>query len=203
LNHPAFWYDPFKTGAARLPAQPLERRAMPSRRSSKRTAKGFALIVEAACAAGLTPRRSRGKPVASKGQLASAAMNDAAITAAMRSARETLPGFLALAKKPRAAMEGFAVKIAIREGDGTDYLWIHPFAQIDSQFIGQIGSTPRSLRRLKKGDTVTFAENQIIDWMYMDAGTMRGNYSARAMLNLVLPQEREAFKRRYGLDQDF
>jgi hypothetical protein len=33
------------------------------------------------------------------------------------------------------------------------------------------------------GDTVSFVKNEIVDWMYMDAGKMRGNYSAHAILN--------------------
>jgi hypothetical protein len=32
----------------------------------------------------------------------------------------------------------------------------------------------------------------------MDAGTMKGNYSAQAILKSALPQDREAFKRRFG-----
>ena len=32
---------------------------------------------------------------------------------------------------------------------------------------------------------------------------MLGNYSARAMLKSALPQDREAFRRRFGLDFDF
>jgi hypothetical protein len=53
------------------------------------------------------------------------------------------------------------------------------------------------------GDTVTFTEPEIVDWMYMDGGRMLGNYSARAMLKSALPQDREAFRRRFGLDFDF
>ena len=34
----------------------------------------------------------------------------------------------------------------------------------------------------------------------MDAGRMRGNYSAHAILKSARPKDREAFKRRFGLD---
>ena len=53
---------------------------------------------------------------------------------------------------------------------------------------------------LKVGDTVSFVKNEIVDWMYMDAGRMRGNYSAHAILKSARPEDREAFKRRFGLD---
>ena len=62
---------------------------------------------------------------------------------------------------------------------------------------------PRSIVNLKMGDTITFIKNESVDWMYMDAGAMKGNYSAQAILKTALPQDREAFKRRFGLDFDF
>jgi hypothetical protein len=39
--------------------------------------------------------------------------------------------------------------------------------------------------------------------VYMDAGTMKGNYSARAILKLAPPQGRKAFKGWFGLYFDF
>ncbi|MGB8897684.1 MAG: hypothetical protein WCD13_25755 [Pseudolabrys sp.] len=48
-----------------------------------------------------------------------------------------------------------------------------------------------------------FIKNEIVDRMYMDAGTTRGNYSARAILKLTPPQGREAFKGWFGLYFDF
>jgi len=68
------------------------------------------------------------------------------------------------------------------------------------RFIGQINNTPRSAVNLKMGDTVSFVKNEIVDWMYMDAGRMGGNYSAHAILKSARPEDREAFKRRFGLD---
>src|SRR6478735_12304509 len=81
-----------------------------------------------------------------------------------------------------------------------EFFWIHPFAHVDDRFIGQINNTPRSAVNLKMGDTVSFVKNEIVDWMYMDAGRMRGNYSAHAILKSARPEDREAFKRRFGLD---
>ncbi len=43
-------------------------------------------------------------------------------------------------------------------------------------------NTPLTFAGLKKGDTIAFGKRDIVDWMYMDAGTMKGNYSARAIL---------------------
>ena len=122
------------------------------------------------------------------------------MAAAIHGARKTLRKFLTLAKNPGPTMGGFSVKIAIPAANGAEFFWIHPFAHVDDRFIGQINNPPRSAVNLKMGDTVSFVKNEIVDWMYMDAGRMRGNYSAHAILKSARPKDREVFKRRFGLD---
>ena len=177
---------------------------MSSRHPSGRTAKGFELLLGAARAAAAQP--FAGESVVQKAErdeLVHLALNDAIMAAAIQSARDSLPGFLALAKRPAPEMKGFAVKIALLGDGGPEFFWIHPFAHVGARFIGQIGNMPRTIEGLKMGDTITFVRRDIVDWMYMDAGRMRGNYSARAILRTALPQDRQAFKRRFGLDFDF
>ncbi len=179
---------------------------MSSEHRSGRTAKGYAIILGAARAASLAAHTLAGNSVAQNAErdkLVFLALNDPIMAAAILNARDSLPGFLALAKRPAPAMEGFAVKIALLGGGDTAFLWIHPFAHVGDQFIGQIASTPRSLEGLKTGDTITFTKGDIVDWMYMDGGTMAGNYCARAILRSALPQDRKASQRRFGLDFDF
>jgi uncharacterized protein YegJ (DUF2314 family) len=177
---------------------------MPSKNASKKTAKGFAEILEAARAAGLTASPS--EPNAAKvrnGAVCYLALNDPLMSAATQSARESLPSFLALAKRPGPTMDQFAVKIALLGDGGPEFFWIYPFAHVGDRFIGQINNTPLTLVGLKKGDTITFGRHDIVDWMFMDAGVMKGNYSARVILKTALPRDRAAFKRRFGLNFDF
>jgi uncharacterized protein YegJ (DUF2314 family) len=176
---------------------------MSSEQSSGRTNKGFALILGAARAAGLSAPQSNDNGFVEKcehDELVILAINDPLMTAAVHNARQTLPQFLALAKQPGPNMVGFAVKIAILAKNGVEFFWIHPFAHVDDRFIGQINNTPRSVVNLKMGDTVTFVKNEIVDWMYIDGGTMKGSYSARAILRSAKPKDRKAFMRRFGLD---
>ena len=92
---------------------------------------------------------------------------------------------------------------AILAENGVEFFWIHPFAHVDDRFIGQINNTPRSVVNLEMGDTVTFVKNEIVDRMYLDAGRMKGNHTARAILRSALPRDRKAFMRRLGLDFEF
>jgi uncharacterized protein YegJ (DUF2314 family) len=110
------------------------------------------------------------------------AMKDPLMAVAIHSARKTLPKFLALVKHPSPTMDSFAVTIAVPGGNGAEFFLIHPFALVDERFVGQINNTPCSIVNLKMGEPITFIKNEIVDWMYMDAGTMKGNYSARAQI---------------------
>jgi uncharacterized protein YegJ (DUF2314 family) len=134
-------------------------------------------------AAGLTLRLSNGNAFVQKAEhdeIVILAMKDPLMAAAIHSARKTLPKFLALVKHPRPTMDSFSVTIAVPGGNSAEFFWIHPFAHVDERFIGQINNTPCSIVNLKMGNTITFIKNKIVDCMYMDAGTMKGNYSARA-----------------------
>jgi uncharacterized protein YegJ (DUF2314 family) len=71
------------------------------------------------------------------------------------------------------------------------------------RFIGQVNNTTFTVAAMKKGDTIAFGRHDIVDWMHMDAGAMKGNFSARAILKAALPRDRAPFRRRFGLDFDF
>ena len=125
---------------------------------------------------------------------------DPDMAAAMSAARAGLPDFLALARAPRPDMSNFAVKVAVREGDAAEYFWITPFESKDGRFAGRINNTPRSVKTVKLGEPFTFAQGEIVDWMYLERGKMRGNYTACAILKRSPPSEAEDFKKRFGLD---
>ena len=146
---------------------------MSSKDASSKTARGFAEILDAARRAGLS---ASPEPRAQKqSSLYYLALNDPVMSAAIQNAREALPAFLALARHPGPSMERFAVKIALLGDGGPEFFWICPFAHVGDRFIGQVANTTFSLASLKKGCSVTFGKHDIIDWMYVDAGAMKGN----------------------------
>jgi hypothetical protein len=69
--------------------------------------------------------------------------------AAFRQARETLKGFLELARAPRSSITSMAVKVAIHDRGETEYFWISPFKEKDGGFVGAIDNRPRSVRNVK------------------------------------------------------
>jgi uncharacterized protein YegJ (DUF2314 family) len=138
---------------------------------------------------------------AERDEVARVAKNDPTMAAAMRKARATLPDFLTLAAAPKPNMDGFAVKIPIRDhpDDDAEYFWIDPFTNDNGHFSGRINNRPESVHSVKLGQTIKFEQSDIVDWMYMDGSTMKGNYTACALLKSVPRAEVEEFKKRFGL----
>jgi uncharacterized protein YegJ (DUF2314 family) len=117
-------------------------------------------------------------------------------------ARASLDGFLTLAANPRAGAERFSVKVGIREGGTTEYFWIAPFRRSGDSFSGRLANTPRLVSNVRQGQTVTFSRSDIVDWMYLENGRMRGNFTACALLTREPEAQRAAFERQYGLSCD-
>ena len=128
--------------------------------------------------------------------------NDPVMAAAFRKARETLPEFLALARAPRPTASKLAVKIAIPAGDDDEYFWVSQFAPRGDKYGGHINNTPRSAKQVKFGQVVEFSEAEIVDWLYMEDGKMRGNFTACALLKREPADQAEAMRKEFGLSCD-
>jgi uncharacterized protein YegJ (DUF2314 family) len=128
--------------------------------------------------------------------------NDPDMAAAMRKARATLPEFLALSRAPRPSATGFAVKVAVHDGSNTEYFWITPFKEQDGRFNGRIDNTPRAVKTVRFGQTLDFSADEIVDWLYVDSGKMKGNYTVCVLLKREPKEQLEAAKKRFGLDCD-
>jgi len=113
----------------------------------------------------------------------------------MRKAQATLADFLKIAAAPKPGTQSFSLKVAVREGERVEYFWITPFTNNGSQFSGEINNTPRVVHSVKLGQTIAFAQSDIVDWLYIENGMMRGNYTACALLKSAPKNEAEEFKK--------
>jgi len=124
---------------------------------------------------------------------------DPDMAAAFRKARETLPEFLALVRARQMTVTKLAVKIPIPAGDDDEYFWLTEIGQHGDTYVGRINNTPRAAKQVKFGQVIQFSESEIVDWLYMEDGKMRGNFTACAMLKREPPDQLEAMKKKYGL----
>ena len=162
-------------------------------------------LMAATAAAGLAIGPAAAQTVTEKAErdeIATVAKSDPVMAAAMHKAQAELPGFLALSVAPQPGMKGFAVKVAIREGEEAEHLWIAPFSASGRQFSGAINNEPRAVLSVKLGQTIAFDQSEIVDWMYLDNGAMKGNYTACALLKSASRREADLFKRKFGLACD-
>jgi uncharacterized protein YegJ (DUF2314 family) len=127
---------------------------------------------------------------------------DPAMAAARSKARAILAGFLAIAKQPTPAMRNFALKVRVSDSNGVEYFWVTQFSANSGRFSGKIDNTPRMVRSVAAGQIIEFGEGEITDWMYMDGGKMKGNYSACALLRREPKDQQDAVKNRFGLTCD-
>ncbi len=128
--------------------------------------------------------------------------DDPEMALAFRKARETLPAFLALARKPRRTTTNFAVKVVISDDSHDEYFWISRFKEHDGKFSGRIDNTPQLVKTVKFGQTITFTEHDIVDWLYMDRGRMQGNFTLCVLLKREPPEEASALRKQLGLACD-
>ena len=127
------------------------------------------------------------------------ATGDPAMEAARAKARAGVDGFLALAARPPAGTGKFAVKLAVRDGAQVEYFWISGFAPKGDGFVGRLDNTPRMVKTVKQGQTMSFRRDDIVDWMYVERGAMKGNFTACALLTQEPAAERADYMRRTGL----
>jgi uncharacterized protein YegJ (DUF2314 family) len=140
---------------------------------------------------------------ARRDEVAKVAKDDPDMAAAFSKARDTLPKFLALAQAPRPTITHMAVKIGISSGDDrTEFFWLSPFESRGGKYTGRINNTPRSVKTVKFGQIVQFAEEEIVDWLYTEDGKMLGNFTACALLKHEPPDQAEALKKDAGLSCD-
>lgn len=128
---------------------------------------------------------------------------DPEMARAIRRGRETLDGFLRVAEAPPANTRAHAVKIALRKGDQTEFVWISPFKRDGDRFVGTLNNIPRLVMTHSKGDELPFTRDEIVDWTYFEDDRMRGNHTACPLLAKSPAAEQEAFKKRFGLSCDF
>jgi uncharacterized protein YegJ (DUF2314 family) len=127
--------------------------------------------------------------------------SDPAMRKALAHAAQTLPDFLKLAADPKPGTTSYALKVAISDGRNTEYFWVNKFGREGRSFVGTLSNEPRLVKIHRNDDRITFTENQIVDWMYIDDINRRmvGNFTACALLSKEPPAQAAAFKRQYGL----
>lgn len=137
-------------------------------------------------------------------EIAHMSQEEPAMRSAFEKARASLDTFLAQAKSPAPGTDRYALKVAISDGQNTEYFWVVDFSGDGKQFTGVLNNEPRLVMKHRYGEKIAFRRDQIADWTYMDAPQrrMHGNFTACALLTKEPPAQAAEFKRQYGLRCD-
>lgn len=104
------------------------------------------------------------------------------MAAAIAEAQETLDTFSEALAQRQPGQTDFAVKYGeTTTGGGTEYLWITQLRMWQDGFTGSVNNKPVHLQQLKEGDEVRVERNQVVDWMFMQNGKLRGGYTVAAL----------------------
>lgn len=127
-----------------------------------------------------------------------------AMRAAFDKAYASLDTFIAKARQAPAGASAFAVKVGIRDGRDTEYMWLNELQFSGDRLSGRINNQPRMVGTVEYGQTYDFSREQVVDWTYRDekSGRMMGNFTACALLSKEPAARADAFKRQYGLSCD-
>jgi uncharacterized protein YegJ (DUF2314 family) len=139
---------------------------------------------------------------AARDEVARIRNDDPEMAAAIDRARAGLDGFLARADHPAGNQRHFSVKVKVPLGVDAEFLWLRPFVRDGDGFVGRVVNQPRDIANLNYGDRLAFQRNDIADWSYVEDDKVIGNYTACVLIAREPPEQRAAFRAKYGIDCD-
>jgi uncharacterized protein YegJ (DUF2314 family) len=133
--------------------------------------------------------------------------DDPEMIQAAAQAQAELPRFFKATGAPGAQISNAAVRVKIRDGALSEFVWVMPFQATDEagqQFSGTVNDIARKVRKVKTGEALSFSRADIVDWLYSDlhTGRMEGNFTTCVLLRKAPAEERALLKKSYGLDCD-
>jgi uncharacterized protein YegJ (DUF2314 family) len=114
--------------------------------------------------------------------------DDATMNAAMAAAKQSLPVFMDVLNNPGSGATELILKVAIStDTDYVEHIWVDQIRPLgNATYEGRYGNEPVEFEG-NQGDPVTFSEDSISDWSFMQNDQLHGNYTTRVMLPYIDP----------------
>jgi uncharacterized protein YegJ (DUF2314 family) len=123
------------------------------------------------------------------GQLvATVRKGDAEMAAAMETAMSQVPYFINILEN-YPAVEQYSIKIRVEDKGEVEYFWLENTRWQAGHFHGTVGNDPTLVKSVTYGQSMAIAPSGVYDWYYMWDGKMRGNYTLRAGLPYMDPNQ--------------
>lgn len=136
-----------------------------------------------------------------KDEVAAVPAGDPEMTKAIKHAQSTLDDFLKKHQNPKKNQSNFSIKIGISDAGRTEYFWVSTFRRVtDSKYTGILDNEPRTVTNVEYGQQIEFNKSDIIDWTYVENKSMKGNFTACALIKREPIEQQRQFKKTYGLE---
>lgn len=140
------------------------------------------------------------RPQAKEDKITKVPTGDPAMAVAYERAKSTLPAFKDSLTHPTATMARFAVKVGLPSPQGTEFVWLASPVLQDGKVRGVINNQIEYATDYRTGQRVEFPDTEVVDWMYMDADKMKGNFTLCAIVTKLTKQEQREFAQEYSID---
>ncbi len=130
------------------------------------------------------------------------APTDAALTVAIAEARRTFPRFAARLAAPRPGDDGFAVKVAVPHAGGHEHLWLGDLVLGRDSLRGTVQNASVYVPGLTMGRRLVAPRSAVTDWMFVEAGVLRGAFTTRVLLRRMPADERRRLLAAMGVRLD-
>lgn len=119
---------------------------------------------------------------------------DPEMAAAIAKARTTISQFWKAYEHPGPGEDGFALKVAIKDGADVEHFWLIDVGRDGDKYSGTINNTPEIVSNVSEGDRFEFAAGDISDWLYRRNGKIVGNETMRPLLKRMPAEQAEQYR---------
>ncbi len=110
------------------------------------------------------------------------APDDPRLLAAVREARRRWPEFVQ-AFEQREAGQMFSVKVPVREGRQTEYMWLSVSALEHEMIYGRLDNEPVAMKRLHAGARLRVPVRDLNDWLFTRGDSLTGGFTIEVLAN--------------------
>lgn len=126
--------------------------------------------------------------------------DDTEMQAAIRQAQASLDAFLALKESPPKGASNFKLKVVIHDGDRQEVMWVKPFKQTETGFVGILNDQPEYVTNVRSGQRLTFTRADVADWGYTLDGKQKGSFTVCVIFKHMPPADVQKYRDDYGFE---
>jgi len=108
--------------------------------------------------------------------------DDPEMLAAVAEARRRWPEFVAAFGSPRPDQGHFAVKLPIKSGANTEFIWVTVASINGDEIVGDLANEPVDLPFLREGSRVRGKLSELNDWAYSQGDEMLGGFTSQVLM---------------------